>query len=220
MTMNAEDSSPRAVPVAVGPLLIVLVLFVIAIGLRITAADREVPILGRALAAGHRITRADLASATASVSSFGFGKLADKRSELVGHVTRSALQAGEPIALGSVTKAAVPTTFGGCTLVRFRTSNAATLEVATGEPVRLMFAPSAAGAVPRAAVVHAFLVNATPQAKDSVYFVAVPRAELTGLLTNVGRSQLLVGLGVSGRKARALCSRPSRKRPSRTLRHR
>jgi hypothetical protein len=226
MTRDDQDTRvPRSISLALVPAAVVLVLLLTAVALWLLHPDRQLPVLATDIAAGHRITRADLAAKPKSVSGYGLGEVATRNGELAGHVTETALRAGEPVPLDSVTASAAPAAFPKCTLLRFRTTDATTLDVRTGSLVKLMFAPIVGGAVPGPGAVDAVLIDATTQGDVSVYFVAVAPTDVAALLARVGRSRLLVGQGVTGRRARGLClGTPTQKRPhpqwpSNTRRH-
>jgi len=195
MSDGGPSKRPWAIPIAVAPLLVVLVLLGTTVGLRVFHPDREVPVLAKDVAAGQRITGADLAATPKSVSGFGLGEVARARDAIKGHVARTDLRAGEAISPDALTAAAVPADFPTRTLLRFRTENATTVEVDSGSSVKLMFAPTGDAAVPGPEVVDAVLIDETQKGDEAVYFVAVRPGDVPGLLARLGRSRLLVGRG-------------------------
>lgn len=218
MTNDGLAKPPRAIPIAIVPLVVVGILLGTAVALRVFHSDRVVPVLARNVPAGQRITKSDLAMRSKIVSGFGLSNVADRANEIRGHVALTSLRAGEPVPVTAVTATTVPADFSSCALLRFRTVAATTVDVRSGESVKLMFAPTGYGVGPGPGAFAGFLIDNATERQTSFYFVAVPRSSVAGLLNRLGRSHLSVGLGVAPRCRRPHCVKPGRTRTRTRLR--
>jgi hypothetical protein len=105
-----------------------------------------------------------------------------------------ALKRGRPIPRSALT-GVVPADYASRVRLRFRTEDAATVDVVSGERVTLLFAPTGEGAAQVATAVDAVLIDAEDDGDTTEYFVAIPPAQRDALLALVGRSRLLVTAG-------------------------
>jgi hypothetical protein len=189
---NDPLTPPRAVPIAAVPLLLVAVLALTAIGLKVLHSERELWVLARDVGPGHLIQAADFAAKPESVSGFGLGEVVVARDELEGHVARTELSAGEPIAPDEVTAVAAPSDYPRRKLLRLRADQATMVEVRSGEEVALGFAPTGDESLPGSPVVGAVLVDADEDGDETVLLVAVLPTDVAALLSLAGRSRLIV----------------------------
>jgi hypothetical protein len=181
-----------ALPVMIVPAIVVLLLTLMTLGLRVFHGDAKVPVLAHDIAAGTEISGTDFAAKPKSFSGFGGGEALDKRTQIVGHVATERITAGTAIGSAQLTKQAVASSYTHEMTLRFRAEDATTVEVDSGDRVRLMFAPANDAESARAEIVPATLIDATKDGATTTFFVAIESDEARNLLELVGRSRLIV----------------------------